>query len=286
MGAQLLPVCVRSGTIAMFLRAVVLLAVLCVLCSEARNNRRQNNRRGNNRRQSGRNNRRGGVTRNGAKDSVGTEVYPGCNGKVCLPEAQLCADRKRKKGHKMIGNKSYWMSWESDESVLKNARWNWFTARNYCRKRCMDLVSFESKGEQTAVGQAMKAGGVREVWTAGRLCDKEVDGCEAERFQPYNINGWFWASTLQSMGQTNVFSGRRFNGWSDTGPRQKPQPDGILKADGFGEQACTALLDNFFNDGLSWHDTKCNDRRHIVCEDLPVGNINFVRQQNPGIKIP
>ena len=34
----------------------------------------------------------------------------------------------------------------------------------------------------------------------------------------------------------------------------------------FGEQACTALLDNFFNDGLTWHDTKCNDRRHIVCE--------------------
>jgi len=47
-----------------------------------------------------------------------------------------------------------------------------------------------------------------------------------------------------------------------------------------------ALLDNFFNDGLKWHDTKCNDRRHIVCEDLPVGNINFVRQQNPGVNIP
>merc|ERR1712080_715231 len=94
--------------------------------------------------------------------------------------------------------------------------------------------------------------------------------------------GWFWASSLQSMGETNVFNGRKFNGWSSTGPLNKPQPDGILKADGFGELACTALLDNFFNDGLSWHDTKCNDRRQIVCEDLPVGNINFVRQQNPG----
>jgi len=88
------------------------------------------------------------------------------------------------------------------------------------------------------------------------------------------------------MGETNVFNGRKFNGWSSTGPLNKPQPDGILKADGFGEQACTALLDNFFNDGLTWHDTKCNDRRHIVCEDLPVGNINFVRQQNPGVNIP
>ena len=30
---------------------------------------------------------------------------------------------------------------------------------------------------------------------------------------------------------------------------------GILKQDGFGQQACMALLDNFFNDGLSWYDT-------------------------------
>ena len=78
----------------------------------------------------------------------------------------------------------------------------------------------------------------------------------------------------------------QFNGWSGTGPIGKSQPDGLLKADGFGEQACMALLDNFFGDGLSWHDTKCNDRRLIVCEDLPAGNINFVRQNNPGIRIP
>ena len=34
--------------------------------------------------------------RNGARDAVGTEVYPGCDGKVCLPEADLCANRKNK----------------------------------------------------------------------------------------------------------------------------------------------------------------------------------------------
>merc|ERR1712025_603051 len=116
-----------------------------------------------------------------------------------------------------------------------------------------------------------------------RLCDKEVDGCDQPRFQPYNIRGWFWASTLQGMGDTNVFDGRKFNAWSHTGRIGKAQPDGILKADGFGEQACAAVVDNKFQDGLTWHDTKCNDRRHIVCEDLPVGNINFVRQQNPEV---
>ena len=73
----------------------------------------------------------------------------------------------------------------------------------------MDLISIESQSEQNSLGAVMKAGNVREVWTSGRLCDKEVDGCDQPRFQPYNIRGWFWAATLQSMGETNVFNGRR-----------------------------------------------------------------------------
>jgi len=267
------------------LAVVCTVLVLCSQLSDAQNNRRQNNRNNN------RNNRQSpfranGVTRNGSKDRAGTEVYPGCDGKVCLPEAQLCADRKNKVGEREFSGKSYWFSWDSDEGVLRNARWNWFTARNYCRKRCMDLVSIESRNEQDFLGREMKKAGVREIWTSARLCDKEVDGCEQARFQPYNIRGWFWAATLQGMGETNVYNGRKFNGWSSTGPIGKSQPDGLLKADGFGNQACAALLDNFFGDGLSWHDTKCNDRRLIVCEDLPAGNINFVRQNNPGIRIP
>jgi len=170
----------------MFLRSALLLAVVCILVASGQNNQRQNRRQNRrpNQRQNNRNRGqfgRNGVTRNGARDASGTEVYPGCSGKVCLPEAQLCAERKQKAGHKQIGGKSYWVSWDSDEAVLRNARWNWFTARNYCRKRCMDLVAFESSNEQNAVGRFMNSGNVREVWTSGRLCDKEVDGCEADR---------------------------------------------------------------------------------------------------------
>jgi len=33
-----------------------------------------------------------------------------------------------------------------------------------------------------------------------------VEGCEAERFQPLNINGWFWSSTLKMMPPTNLVS--------------------------------------------------------------------------------
>merc|ERR1712012_855059 len=70
--------------------APVLLLCLCVTLGEPQNNfnRNRNNRRpvrqnNNNRGQFLRN----GVTRNGSKDRRGTEVYPGCDGKVCLPEA-------------------------------------------------------------------------------------------------------------------------------------------------------------------------------------------------------
>ena len=51
-------------------------------------------------------------------------------------------------------------------------------------------------------------------------------------------------------------------------------------------KACVALLDNKYNDGLKWHDEPCSNRRVLVCEDLPIPNINFVRNQNPGINIP
>lgn len=272
----------------LLLRLLLVCVVVFGIVNGQRNSRRQNNGRQNNNRRPNRRPSSGGVTRNGSKDKAGTEVYPGCDGKVCLPEAKLCAVRKLQTGHDTFKGQSYWFSWESDEPALKNARWNWFTARNYCRKRCMDLISVESQKEMDFLGGHMRSPKtqIQEVWTSARLCDKEVDGCEADRFQPYNVNGWFWAATLGLMGPTNVKNGRKYNGWSHTGPNGKPQPDGILKADGFGNQACAALLDNRFNDGLAWHDTKCNDRRQIICEDLPRGNIQFVRQQNPGVTIP
>ena len=71
----------------------------------------QNNRPVNNNRQqaqlSNNNNNRRPVNNNNnnanfratpadARDRLGNEIYPGCNGTVCLPVAQLCADRKLK----------------------------------------------------------------------------------------------------------------------------------------------------------------------------------------------
>ncbi len=132
-------------------------------------------------------------------------------------------------GHFTFGGKSYWISWASGESTLRNARWNWFTGRNYCRKMCMDMVSFETKAEQDFVEGnltiplsslysllflnlkflgLMQSSNVQDIHNAGRLCDAEVEGCDAPRFKPLNINGWFWASTLRMMPPTNLRGNR------------------------------------------------------------------------------
>ena len=72
----------------------------------------------------------------------------------------------------------------------------------------MDMVSFESKAEQDFIEGLMKSSNIRDVHNAGRLCDAEVEGCDADRFKPLNINGWFWASTLRMMPPTNLRSNR------------------------------------------------------------------------------
>ena len=41
----------------------------------------------------------------------------------------------------------YWFSWQDNDGSVRNAKWDWFNARNYCRKRCMDLVSIEDERE-------------------------------------------------------------------------------------------------------------------------------------------
>merc|ERR1712066_1132104 len=192
------------------------------------------------------------------KDASGNDVYPDCNrGKVCLPVAEQCAIRKEKIGATPFQNKTYWFNWQSNEQVLREGKWNWFTARNYCRKRCMDLVSFESEDEWNLVKNFMDGAGIKEIWTSGRLCDAEVSGCDADHYKPLNINGW-----------------------AKPGDKGKPQPDGFTPEGGLGEEPCMAVIDG------KWHDTSCHNRRAIVCEDLPDQNIQFVRNENPNIRIP
>ena len=58
-------------------------------------------------------------------------------------------------GIERYGNHNYLFSWQSNDPRVRSANWDWFNARNYCRKRCMDLVSFETADEYEWVKQRM-----------------------------------------------------------------------------------------------------------------------------------
>ena len=112
----------------------------------------------------------------------------------------------------------YHFSWNANHD-----RYSWHDARKYCRSLCMDMVSFEDgqtwiqaaqwfQGERgTYVAAAsflginiyitinlikktlyfLIAAAPEFFWTSGRKCN--FKGCNAPRYQPVNVNGWFWA---------------------------------------------------------------------------------------------
>jgi len=219
------------------------------------------------------------------------EVYPrDCGrdkdtnkGLLCFPDGKLCQDRVNREGNVRFGNHLYWVSWQSNDHRLKTANWDWFNARNYCRKRCMDLVSIETQREYDFIKGLMHPD-TKYFWTSGRMCNFE--GCDREDFLPKNINGWFWSANQARMNPTN---GTRFHDWSQTGGSRppKPQPDNREKVENPSgdDEACMAVLNNFYGDGVKWHDVACHHEKPIICEDVE-GHLNFARQTFPELSIP
>ena len=47
------------------------------------------------------------------------------------------------------------------------------------------------------------------------------------------------------------------------------------------DEACLSVLNNFYGDGVVWHDIACYHKKHFVCEDNPA-LFAFMRDENPG----
>ena len=177
----------------------------------------------------------------------------------------------------------------------------------------MDLVSFEDPEEYRHFAKMMHRDNISSVYTSGRKCNFQNKGCDAEHLQPININGWFWADgilgkykvtllTLQILGNkrippTNIPS--RLTFWSRSGEENKPQPDNHsavqagkltdvkdtsgLTIEGYQEfydEACLAVLNNKYNDGIQWHDVPCYFRlgkpaKFCVCRFRDIVLIGF-----------
>jgi len=202
-------------------------------------------------------------------------------GNLCFPDGLLCQNRLNNGGIEQYRGRNYLFSWQSNDPSVRSANWDWFNARNYCRKRCMDLVSIETQDEYQWLKQ--RIGNVKYIWTSGRLCN--FDGCDRPDFFPKSINGWFWSANQARLNPTN---GTAFQDWSFTGgfnpPRRQPDNREATQQGG-EEEACMAVLNNFYGDGIKWHDVACHHEKPIVCEDTE-GHLNFARQTFPNIRIP
>ncbi|MCL4165470.1 UNVERIFIED_CONTAM: hypothetical protein GTU68_038895, partial [Idotea baltica] len=117
---------------------------------------------------------------------------------------------------------------------------------------------------------------------SGRKCN--FDGCDRADLQPPIVNGWFWSGSEARISSTS--SNDRMNSfWSPTGGSGARQPDNREFSENGNDEACIAILNNFYRDGVKWHDVACNHLKPWVCEDSD-SLLAFARSNNPGANIP
>jgi hypothetical protein len=58
--------------------------------------------------------------------------------------------------HGKVGTHHYFLSWREPWNKFED--WDWFNGRNFCRERCMDLISFDNPGEYKMFEEVMIAG--------------------------------------------------------------------------------------------------------------------------------
>lgn len=127
----------------------------------------------------------------------------------------------------------------------------------------------------------MIQGTTRFIWTSGRKCN--FDGChDRSDLQPAIVKGWFWSGSGVRLGHKNDHAE---GDWSKTGGAGKPQPDNReLELTGKNDEACLAVLNNYYKDGVVWHDIACYHKKLFVCEDSDT-LLEFMRQAHPNAKL-
>lgn len=126
----------------------------------------------------------------------------------------------------------------------------------------MDSITFNTRKEYKFFKNLIFDDDIPYIWTGGRKCN--FKGCERKDLQPAIVNGWFWASTNMRIPNKRRC---RFCDWSRTGGLNKPQPDNREMGESGTDEACIAVLNDFYSDGIRWHDVACRHRKPIICQD-------------------
>lgn len=182
------------------------------------------------------------------------------------PDPEKCAQRPRHFSHRDHG---YFYSGDEEEF---SGKVDWLEGRNICRRFCMDLVSIETPKENDVIKEFLTSRDLPYIWTSGRLCN--FKGCDRPDLQPVSVAGWFWSGSGVRMAPTN--STPPFwpsQPWSHTGHRSLfeeqdvPQPDNAEFLINGSTEACMAVFNDVYDDGVTWHDVACYHRKFFICED-------------------
>ena len=131
------------------------------------------------------------------------------------------------------GGSEYHYSWRHDGG----RQYRGHEALAYCRRLGggWQAISVETQQESQWLNGVVAQQRQQYIWTSGSKSG----------------SSWRWA-TGAPVAPLN---------WSPTGGFRTPQPD-----DREGREDCLAVLNNFYRDGIRWHDIACRHKKPIVCE--------------------
>merc|ERR1711936_544775 len=115
-----------------------------------------------------------------------------------------------------------------------------------------------SKFAQSQGERFCRANNMRAVSLDSREKEDHFLGIVAKDRQRY-----FWTGGEVRNGQISWPSGRRYNDvdWSHTGGAKRPQPGNRE-----GNEFCLAVLNNFYADGIRFHDVSCHHKKPVICQ--------------------
>lgn len=136
-----------------------------------------------------------------------------------------------------LGGKGYLVSWRV--SGCGNAKWSHSGADSWCRQSGMRAVSLDSGSKTQAFLNLVQSDRKPYFWTGGRV--------------NHGANSITWTN-----GRTTTPGPGR---WSHTGGARRPQPDNRE-----GNEFCMGVLNDFYNDGVKFHDISCHHKKPVICE--------------------
>ncbi|ROT65260.1 mannose-binding protein [Penaeus vannamei] len=132
------------------------------------------------------------------------------------------------------GGSEYHFSWRHDNG----RKYPWEHAVRYCSSlgHGWSGISIETHEEDRSVSNIITGDGLEYIWTGGYRSGYD----------------FAWPSRAPFVGLN----------WSHTGATGHPQPDNREQ----GGENCLAVLNNFYDDGVRWHDVGCHHEKPIICE--------------------